>query len=273
MAGNEVIFVKMREMLIPHYYMGYADAFQLAELSGYKTIWLDELDPDSDNTYILTPLNGSWHNGWQSPKAQIILFDLEWRVKEGGFGWEKADFEIPPGISRVWASDKWYASLIGAEYVPLGSHPNLVGHEKPDNDKWDCAILACLSQDGGRQHIFDTLLQADLKIAPNCWNPARDSVLKSSAVMLHTHQWRKVKTIAPLRYAIAAAYGMPLISEPVEDASIFDGSVLFCEPEYLPSYMKTLVNDFPVMLADKGAALHELLCEQYSFRKCIEGAV
>lgn len=270
---SEVIFVKMREMLIPDYYMGYADFFRLAELSGYKTIWLNEIDPESDNTYILTPLNGSWHNGWEAPKAQIILADYEWRLKEGAHAWEKADFDIPPGVSRVWAADKWYASIIGAEYVPLGSHAGLVGDNPPDNDTWDCAILSCLSQDGGRQHIFDLMLQAGVTIAPNCWNPARDSVLKSSAVMLHTHQWRNVRTVAPLRYAIAAAYGMPLISEPVEDRSIFDGTVLYCDAAHLPEYVSTLARRYPGMLQEHGLALHELLCHTHSFKKCIEAAL
>ena len=271
---SDAYFVKMRTMLIPHFYDGYRDFFQLAELAGYETIFVDAVDPESDNTYIITPRNGEWNNGWVNPKARIIHWDLEWRLKDGGgYQWEKAEYDDIPGVTEVWASDKWYSGMINAKYVPLGSHPGLVGTEEPEAADYDLAIMACLSEDGGRQHIFDTLLQAGLSIAPNCWNPDRDKVLKSSAVMLHTHQWRKVRTVAPLRYAIAAAYAMPLISEPVEDADIFQDSVLFCEPGQLPEYTANLIRRHEPLLEEHGQMLHELLCHQYSFRNNVEAAL
>lgn len=270
---SNVYFVKTRTMLIPHYYDAYDDYFALAELSGYETIYIDALDPQSDNVYIITPRNGEWNHGWQNPRARIIHHDLEWRLENKGYAWEKAEYDEIPGVSEVWASDKWYASIVGARYVPLGSHALLVGKETPDSAHYDTAVMACQSQDGGRQHIFDSLLTGGLTIAPNAWNPARDSILKSTAVMLHTHQWRDVKTIAPLRYAIAAAYAMPLISEPVEDRDIFDNIVLYCEAGLLPEYTRNLIRRHEPLLTEHGQALHELLCYEYSFRKNVEAAL
>jgi hypothetical protein len=53
-------------------YRYYIDFFKLVELSGYPLIPLSQLDPQSDNTYIITPLNDEWLDGWQQPKARII---------------------------------------------------------------------------------------------------------------------------------------------------------------------------------------------------------
>lgn len=269
---SEVYFVKMREML-DGYYDSYRDFFTLAELSGYPTLWLNEIDPDSDHTYILTPLNGSWHNGWNNPKARLILWDMEWRLSEGAYSWDKSDLTIPPGVAEVWASDKWYAEIIGARYVPLGSHPGLMQSEAAAVEGFDVAPLSCQSQDGGRQHMLDLLTQRDVTIAPNAWNPDRDRYLKHTTAMLHIHQWRKVRTVAPLRYAIAAAYALPLISEQVEARDIFDGVALFCEYDAMPDYVATMTRRYQAELKERGQALHELLCNERSFRKNVEAAL
>lgn len=274
---SNVYFVRMNEMK-DGYYDSYRDAFYLAELSGYPLIWLDEVDPDSDNTYILTPLNGSWQHGWQNPKARLIWWDIEWRLKEDGYQWTSAELDAPPGVSEWWVSDEWYASIIAQRYpavkfVPFGSHAGLVQNEAPSETHFDVATLSCQSQDGGRQHMIDLLNQEGLTLAPNVWNPDRDKILKNTGAMLHIHQWRKVKTIAPLRFAIAAAYGLPLISEQVEHRGMFDNIVLFSEYDAMPAYAKTLTGRYQAELREKGRALHDLLCNEYSFRKCVEAAL
>lgn len=269
---SDVYFVKMREML-DGYYDSYRDLFRIAELSGYPVIWLNEIDPDSDNTYILSPLNGSWTHGWQNPKARIILLDLEWRLSSGGHTWDVNELVIPPGVSEVWACDKWYADIIGAKYMPLGSHPGLVEDNRPAESHFDVAPLSCQSQDGGRQHMMDLLTKEGVTITPNAWNPDRDALLKSTTAMLQVHQWRSIRTLAPLRVAIAAAYGLPLISEQVEDRGMFDGIVLFTSYDAMPAYAKTMTERYQGELKERGQTLHELLCVEHSFRKCVEAAL
>ena len=269
---SNVYFVRMREML-DGYYDSYSDAFRLAELSGYPVIWLNEIDPASDNTYILSPLNGSWNHGWQNPKARMILLDLEWRLSSGGHTWDKNELVVPPGVAEVWTSDPWYAGIVGAKYVPLGSHPGLAEDTAPSAEHFDVAPLSCQSQDGGRQHMMDLLMKQGVSIAPNAWNPDRDAMLKNTTAMLHIHQWRKVRTIAPLRFAIAAAYGLPLISEQVEQRGIFDGVALFTSYDAMPEYVKTLTQRYPERLKEHGQALKELLCVQNSFKACVERAL
>lgn len=271
---SNVYFVRMNEMK-DGYYDGYKDFYRLAELSRYPVIWFDEVDVHSDNTYILTPRNGTWHNGWENPKARLIHWDLEWRIKGAGYQWEKADYEEIPGVPEVWASDAWYAKLINAKYVPLGSHPGLVEDNRPAEPHFDVTLQCYMS--GRRTFIADRMMEQGLTIAPSKWNPDRDALLKSTTAMLHIHQWETdgvvIKTVAPLRFAIAAAYGLPLISEKVEDPDIFKDVVLFSDYDAMPAYAKTLTGRYQAELRERGRALHDLLCETHSFRSFVEAAL
>lgn len=265
---SNVYFVKTKT-----HYDPYRDLFRLAELSGYPICYIDEMDIyDASKTYIFTPLNGETENGWRDATAQIILFDMEWRIGESSYEWAENLLVIPPGVKRVWASDKWYASKINAEYVPLGSHPDLVGDAVLNGDGYDAALLAYLS--GRRQHIAGQLQDKHgLKLAPNAWNPERDAMLKATTAMIHVHQHDKVPTIAPLRFALAAAYKLPLISERVYEADLFRDVVLFAEYEALPDYAATLIRRHGDMLRDYGAALHDRLCVSNSLRSFVEAAL
>jgi len=127
-------------------YGSYVDFFNLAGLSGYKVIPLSELDPQSDNTYIVTPLNGEWMQGWDKPKARIIHYELEWRVD-----W-RADVNTPPGVAETWAADPAYAARIGARYVPMGSHIGL--NECPDLHPTKMYDVAQLSYQTHRRQII-----------------------------------------------------------------------------------------------------------------------
>lgn len=270
---SNVIFVKTRTMLQPNTYDGYKDYFRLAELSGYASCFVNEIDPSSDNTYIITPLNGEWNHGWaEKPRAQIILHDLEWRLRESDYKWDESALETPPGVARVWASDKWYAERIGAEYVPLGSHPGLVEDAYLNEGGYDVAMLAYLS--GRRQHAAGQLRDKHgLTLAPNAWNPERDAILKGTTAMVHVHQHDKVATIAPLRFALAAAYKLPLISERVEDADLFKDVVLFAEYGALPEYAAALVRYHALTLTEYGNALHDKLCVSNTFKSFVDTAL
>lgn len=195
------------------HYQNYDDFFRLAELSGYPIIPLSELNPaDDSKTYILTPYNGDWQTGFPDARARIIHWDLEWR--------HKADYPHIPGVAETWASDAWYAMQNGTRYVTLGSHPDLPLRplpEPPYAPEYDVAFMAYLNP---RRALIASQLQAlGLKIAPNGWGDARHETLIRARTMVHVHQWEQFKCIAPQRWAIAAAYKLPIISE---ECSAFD---------------------------------------------------
>lgn len=265
-------FVMTRTMLTPNFYDGYRDLFKLAELSGYATCYINEVEPDSDNVYIITPLNGEWNHGWQGDvKSEIILWDLEWRLKESDYDWSESDLTIPPGVKRVWASDRWYAARIGAQYVPLGSHAGLSGDAPADGNGWDVAPLAYRT--GRRTALLDDMERRGLTIVPNGWGDERDARLKEAKTVLHIHQHDKVPTVAPLRFAIAAAWHKPLISESVHDVGIFESSVLYADYAHLADYTTLMARRYDSLLRDKADALHDMLCISNSFRSFVEEAL
>lgn len=263
---STVYFVKTA-----HFYESYQDYWRLVELSGYSAIEYDDIDPDSDNVYVFTPLTAEWSLRYSgSVKATMILWDLEYRLKESSYEWPESDLVTPPFISRVWASDKWYAERIKAEYVPFGSHAGLVGTAHTD-EAFDLAVMCYIY--GRRSTALNAIKDKGLTIAPNAWGDERDAVLKASSAMLHIHQHERVNSVAPQRFAIAAAYHLPLISESVYDMGIFDKAVLYADYDALADYTALMVKRYPSLLRDKADMLHDLLCVKHSFRSYIEEAL
>lgn len=264
---GDVYFVKT-----VHHYQTYEDWFRLVELSGYPIIDYDAVDIDSTNAYIFTPLSAEWETRWtdRPVRAEIILADAEWRLKESSYEWPESALTIPPFVKRVWAFDKWYAERIGAQYVPLGSHAGLVGDAQTD-ERFDVSVMAYIW--GRRGGTLEAMRGKGVTIAPNAWGDERDAILKASSAMLHIHQHEKVHTVAPLRYAIAAAYHMPLISESVYDAGIFDKAVLYADYGNLADYTALMLRRYADRLRAKADMLHELLCIKGNFRSYVEGAL
>ncbi len=254
-----------------HQYQSYTDFWRLVELSGYPAIDYNEIDVGSDNVYIFTPLNAEWSERWPGPvKATMILWDLEFRLKESSYEWPDSDLITPPFISRVWASDKWYAERIKAEYVPFGSHVGLMGTAQTE-ETYDCAVMCYIY--GRRSTAIHALQDKGLTIAPNAWGDERAALLKASSCVLHIHQHEKVWSIAPQRYAIAAAWHKPLISERVYDTGIFNDCVLFADTGALADYTTLMIRRYPDLLQAKADELHDTLCISGSFKSFIEKAL
>jgi hypothetical protein len=264
---SDVIFVR------PHYdYDSYGDMYRLIELSGYPLVFYEDIDRDSDNFYILTVINGEiGPDGWgDNPRCTIGLLDIEWRLKESSYEWPDSDLTLPKGVTRLFAADKWYAERIGAQYVPMGSHPGLAGTARMD-ETFDIATMCYIW--GRRGNVVAGLQERGVTIAPNGWGDERDALLKSSSGVLHIHQHAKVHTVAPLRYAIAAAWHLPLISESVYDRGIFETSVLYADYDALADYAALMVKRYGRELQAKADELHDLLCVSNSFKSFIQAAL
>lgn len=289
---SEVIFAHPR-----HHYDSYTDYKRLVELSCFPTCYVDEIDPASDNVYIISPYNEEWAAGWQSPRARIILWDIEWHIE---------NFPHVPGVREVWASDKWYAQQIGAKYVPMGSHRKLAIADFPNADRagegfgvnmpalyndrefvYDIALLAYLTNRrqrlilGGDMSVnnhteyMKGTQEYDLKLAPNGWGLRRHEALTTTRLMIHCHQHDHVATIAPQRLALAAAYMLPVLCETVEDWGIFSLSYLLRSDYLRLSHQAHMwaQDKHREMLGDYAYSLHSLLCEQHTFRREVENAL
>lgn len=265
----DVIFVAT-QFYLDGGYRSYVDFFRLVELAGYPIIPLSQMDvSDASKTYIVTPLNDEWLKGWPGAKARIIHWELEWR-----WDW-RADVNEPPGVAEVWASDKLFAIQIGAKYVPMGSHEGLNMNVRYDIDKeFD---VAQVSYQVPRRQIITQQLQAQgLTVAQNenLWGTHRSVVLIQSKVMVHVHQHENAPGVAPLRWCLAAAHKLPLITETIPDRGVFGYTyMMMSRYDFLPQFTAMVIRDRNSRLNDFGMALHDLLCRDLTFRKCVEAAL
>lgn len=259
---SDVIFARTR-----HTYDSYQDFWRLVELSGYATCYVDEIDPHSDNLYIFTPDNGETRNGWPGATARIIHYQLEWCTHPND------QHPPPPGVSEVWTMDTWHADRIGARYVPIGSHPGLRQSMPAQPPVYDIALMAYLSL--RRQPVVHDLQRVGLRLAPNAWGDERDRILNRSRAVLHIHQHDNVPGMAALRVALAAAYGLPYISETVSDMGIFGYShMLLSDYGNMADFARMwLHHNEARILEDYGRSLYQFLCVERTFRSVIEGAI
>jgi len=253
-----------------HHYAPYDDWFKLARLSGFEVIHISKMDVlNADHVYIVNHFGAVGMPGNEhEAKARIILWQLEWTKVE-----EKIHF--PPNISDVWASDKWFAEYYGAKYVLLGSHSELP--EYPPNPKvaksYDIALMMYRGP-WRRQRVIADLQGKQLNVAPDGWGEVREQILLSSRCMVHVHQHDDISTIAPLRFAIAAAYKLPLFTERCADMGMFAGLVFECEHVELATMVyNKLQPGLAFELNDYRDRLHHFLCEQRTFRYNVEEAL
>lgn len=256
---SEVLFARPRWD-----YQSYSDYWRLIELSGYPLIFIDEIDPQSDNTYIFSQPPTDWHHGWNNPRARIIYWAIEWYLD--------VDYRSIPGV-ELWSADKWYADRIGAKYVPMGSHPALNPHADEFHEKrYDVATLWAASST--RYHAEDLLNRMGVRRAPNGWGDERHNILSQSRMMVAVHQYPEAQTVAPQRWALAAAYKLPVVSETLADAGMLDRVTIQTDLENIGFVAASWIEPGNLgKLAQKGQALHNLLCHEYTFRKGIEAAL
>lgn len=264
--SNDVIFCQTRYQDIG--YASYRDYWKLVRLAGYPIIYVDEIPryDAKDKTFIICPVNGEW-NTWPKgfTQGRLILYQLEWNID--------GQHNTPACVSEVWNADKAHAEANGFRYVPMGSDEGLC------EEGWKSRYLSGKNdviqisyQTPRRQVITRQLSELGLSIAPNenLWGILRSVQLMNSEVMVHTHQTEQTNGVAPLRWCLAAAHHLPLISEIIPDRGIF-GFTHMMQADYahLAKFTKQVLED-KRLLADYAAALHGLLCVDYTFKRAIE---
>lgn len=257
---SDIIFVKPR-----HDYGSYRDWWTLAQLAGYPIVYEDEIDIHNPaHCYILT-----WF-GAQSPfaedaNARLICWNLEW-----------ADVPILPNV-EYWSADKWYADAHGWKYVPVGSDARLKdGFYPPVDDAqklYDIALM--MYRDVSRRaSLIHRLRDCGVTIAPDAWGELRHASLQQSRCQVHIHQRDEAHAVSPLRFAVAAAYCLPIITEKLNSAGAYHGVVIQASYDGLPDAVTDWLQ--PARrghLLRFGEALYERLCIDLSFKKVVESSV
>lgn len=258
---TDVIFARPR-----HDYQSYSDFWQLATLSGYPVIFIDEIDPyDAAKTYIFSSpdAESGWPFTFPNAKARIVFWLLEWY----------ADYVKQPGVDEVWNSNKTFAQMVGAKFVPMGSHPGLMLNEAHHEKIYDVAHLSCVTPRRGR--LLNSLVADGIRVAPNGWGDERDRLLKQSHAMLHIHQHDNIPAVAPLRTAIAAAYSLPLITEGGWSVAPLERCAYVMEYDEMAKNINILVKMPDMLNAVQllGEFIHKWLCHSLTFRHCVEAAL
>lgn len=268
---SEIIFAHPR-----YNYDSYTDYRRLVELSQFSTCFVDEIDLHSDNLYIVSPVNGEFdaHIDWRVPRKCGIL---HWNLERPGNG-TLADYKgqnskrMREGkVDNVLVSDKLLSTLTGFRYVVLGSHERL---GTPGNDKiYDYVHLMCYAPRRGAFFNYPNALTSmgGMKIAPNGWGQERHESLQRSKMLINVHQDEHVYC-EPLRFALAAAYGLPIITERIsrENAVYEVYDLDMWGIEHNMRHWLTLYDNNSLRLRDSGMSNRNLLTNEYSFRRCIE---
>lgn len=272
--SDDIIFVRTR-----HVYDSYVDFFRLAELSGFPIAYVDEVDVSADKIFIITPMNGEWRphidNQEAKPRnAHLILWNLERPSGSAGsvgnYARSNRDLIYKRHIDEVWVSDARLAQETGAHFIVLGSHPGL--GDPGDEKIYDFCHMSY--ETGRRQTIYSKLVEGGHKVGPNCWPPERDDILRKSRFALNIHQDHHPFQ-EPLRFALFAAWGLPILSE-----TVYDGTPWVSEQHIIWNGYDGMVGKLAQMLDNDyqqwkamGLRARKLMTEEYEFGKVVRETV
>ena len=265
-------------------YDSYTDFWKLVELSGYPICYVDEMDlGDKSQLYIMAPMNGElspyiddYRAKQGSVQAQIYLWNLERPSGSGGLNNYANDNERHKSggyIHKTIVSDPELAITNSFVYVPMGGHPELGEPGTLDNKEYDLIHLACFSYRRG--FMFHTpsdpkAILGTFSVARNCWGNERHKCLKASRIMLNIHQ-DEDKFIEPLRFVLAAAYGLPIVSEHTSK-SIYDEFIVHTPLHGMFNTMRNILDDYPSYYMHVGLPFREYL-NNNNFRTLLEGHI
>ena len=272
----------------PRYvYDSYTDYRKLVELSGFQTCFIDEIDLKANTLYIVSPINGEFRphvahrrsilTGPQN--AKIVWLNLE-RPDSGPGDLGKligsmvcnTTNEILQWVDAIWVSDRYYASLDRRmTFVAMGSDDRLgrtLGHI---GKAYDWCHLSYTND--RRSAVYADICRRGMRQAPNGWGSDREHILRASRAMVYVHQ-TAAPIGAPLRWALAAAYRVPLLCENLADPYPLEPGrdLMMCEYQHVAQNVPGWIVSEAVSIR-MGEALYKTLCIDHSFKKSVlEGA-
>lgn len=258
-----------------HQYDSYIDFWRLVAVSGFEVIYVDEMDLTQEAVYVFTPFNGeskpailaARERAGAALRGKVVWWNLE-RPDTGD--WSLLA-DVRSYVDDIWVSDHGYAAKFDMRFVMIGSHPDLGA--ALERKEYDVCTLAYLW--GRRQAVANQLVERDLTVAPQAWKPAeKNEVVGRSRLMLNMHQYPTALIIAPIRFAVAAAYQLPLLTESVDDAEPLVDGKHFVQAPY-----EQLVDKTVEMVRAIGAYrylgghLYNLLCIEQPFASHLHNAI
>jgi hypothetical protein len=280
---TEIIFAKP-----VHHYDSYTDFWRLVELSNFPIISVSDIDITKEQIIITAPMNGDYKEHFVGNLAhyeetgeitggQLLYHLILWNIERPGGSGSVSNYakESMGWITKhrwadeVWVSDPALADETMLRYVVLGSDYGLgeVGQDK----QYDFTHMSVPIP--RRVQIYKEFDNG--QIGPNCWpwdNPSRNDVLKQSKFALNVHQdnWGFCE---PLRFALFAAYGLPVISEILTNSFPYGGDLHQFAYHNLVDGLKICLSDDYGQWKEMGLKLREKLCKDLQFGRMVRQAV
>lgn len=272
----EIVFAKTRVV-----YPSYTDYWRLVELCKFPTCFADNIDFQSDKTFILSPLNGEYmpHRDFHRGKpnnAKVVSWCLERPSGTNGL----ANFRrgqkklLDEGyFDEIWLSDRFLVEQCEdsrVKFVILGSHVGL-GTLERERPKFDVIHLSYETYRRGR--LYALLDKHNISIGKNAWGDDRHARLMVTRFMLNVHQ-DDYGLIEPLRFTLGAAYGLPIITERCYDAYPYtrgeeDNNVIQADYSDLAAeVVKRKRQDYRWLQA-MGWRCHRLMVDELRFDKMV----
>jgi hypothetical protein len=263
-------------VLTRHVYDSYVDMRRLIELADFPSIYVDEVDTSKEGVFIFITMNGEVEphirNQDSKPRnAHLILWNLERPSGSAGsvgnYARRQRELIYNRIFDEVWLSDRRMADETQLRFVVLGSHPEL-GHPSDDKRYAFCHMSYEVPRRTGIYKYF-----TPESIGHNCWPPERDEVLRQSKFALNIHQ--DVHPFQePLRLALFAAYGLPIISETIMDMYPWSDEVMITTRyDDLTSRLRTALSEDYEPYREMGLRARQRMTEEYEFGKCVREAV
>lgn len=247
----------------PRYeYQSYWDLYQLITLSGFSLIYFDEIDWESDNVYIASPLNGEFPTLLPTRKCRVIWLNIERPYVGNPKKFDRPDFD------DIWVCDRRWAEQVDAKHFIMGSHEALGLRNQPKSYDW----ISCTYENPRRTATWSKLKEYNR--GPNGWPctpEERATWLAASRLYVVPQQDPPPHAVTPLRFAIAAAFQLPMIYEGETDTYPFTSGVNYIHSEYtdIPRQVGIALQD-PAKLKAIGNNLHQMLCVDSNFKQSVE---
>ena len=269
---NDVVFVHPK-----HKYDSYTDFRRLVELSGFETCDEDQINSNRNCTYVVSPMNGDVRNALAArPKprtCKVVYWFLERPAPHGGPNFCNMIIDaLSTLVDQFWVSDKSMflpiQHISGTKFVVVGSDEGL-GSKISSNKNYDVTHMSYVY--GRRDNIIHSL---KCRIGPNCWGIDRHNVLLQSRMMINTHQDND-GYYEPLRFALCAAYALPMISESCLDTHPYENGVDFISAPYgtLNSLINQAVASQIPNLQSYGERMWQKATKQFRFVDNVKKAI
>lgn len=119
-------------------------------------------------------------------------------------------------VDEVWVSERTMFSWDSrTRYVRLGGHPGLREAVPSVVPAFDVAHFGQLSP--RRSRIISDLGRRGFSVTPGAWGSERAALLEASTLLLNIDRVDGMHLSAPLRFVLAAAHRLPILTEAAAD--------------------------------------------------------